>query len=261
MFKSIALKILPDPILKCLKKIHYSYELKCFSEKDEPDLQVVKDLIEPGDQVVDIGANVGWYTKVLAESVSSDGRVYSIEPMPMTFEILSYCVHQLGLKNVELFCCGISEAAGEALMEIPSFKKGGDNFYMAKIVSSDNRDEKGNKRIQVHLRSLDEILLGSKRPIKFIKCDVEGHELAVVKGARSVIEKFRPAWLIEISHDPDEIGSPSNELFSILRSYDYKIYWLNGGNLVERAARDRSVNYFFLTAEQLSSYDARNRFH
>ncbi len=257
MFKSIALKFLPDPILRYLKKIHYVYELKRFSERDESDLRVVKKLINLGDHVVDVGANVGWYTKVLAESVSTDGRVYSIEPISMTFDILSHCVHQLGLKNVELFCCGISETAGEALMEIPSFKKGGDNYYMARIVSCDNRVEKGNKRIPVHLRSLDEILLGSKSPIKFIKCDVEGHELAVVKGARAVTEKFRPAWLVEVSHDPDEIGSPSHELFSILRSYDYKVFWLNGDNLVERVARDRSVNYFFLTAEQLSSYDDR----
>jgi FkbM family methyltransferase len=261
MFKSIALRVLPGPILKYLKKVHYSYELKRFSEKDEPDLRVVKELIRMGDYVVDVGANVGWYTKVLAELVSSEGRVYSIEPMPMTFEILSYCVHQLGLKNIELFCCGISEATGEGLMEIPSFKKGGDNFYMARIVSGDNRVEKGNKRIQVHLRSLDEMLLGSKSPIKFIKCDVEGHELSAVKGARAVIEKFRPALLIEVSHDPDEIGSSSNELFSILRSYDYKVFWFNGENLIERAARDRSVNYFFLTAEQVRLYNARNRFH
>ena len=261
MFKSIALKVLPDPILKYLKKIYYANELKNFSERDEPDLRVVKKLISPGDHVVDVGANVGWYTKVLAESVSSDGRVYSIEPMSMTFELLSHCVHQLELKNVELFCCGISEVAGEALMEIPSFKKGGENFYMAKIVSGDIPVEKGNKRIQVHLRSLDEIFLGSKSPIKFIKCDVEGHELAVVKGARTVIEKFRPAWLIEVSHNPDELGSPSNELFSILRSYDYKVFWLNGDNLIERVARDRSVNYFFLTAEQVRSFNARNCIH
>ena len=78
MFKSIALKVLPDPILRYLKKIYYVYELKRFSERDEPDLRVVKKLINPGDHVVDVGANVGWYTKVLAESVSADGQVYKI---------------------------------------------------------------------------------------------------------------------------------------------------------------------------------------
>lgn len=261
MFKSIALKVLPNPILRYLKKIYYVHELKRFSERDEPDLRVVKKLINLGDHVVDVGANVGWYTKVLAESVSSEGQVYSIEPMNMTFELLSHCVHQLGLKNVELFCCGASEASGEALMEIPSYEKGGDNFYMARIVSGDTRVENRYKRIQIRLRSLDEILVGSKSPIKFIKCDVEGHELSVVKGARTVIEKFRPAWLIEVSHDPDKLRSPSNELFSLLRSYGYKVFWLNGDNLIERTAGDRSVNYFFLTAEQVSSFIARNRLH
>ena len=132
---------------------------------------------------------------------------------------------------------------------------------MARIVSGDTRVENRYKRIQIRLRSLDEILVGSKSPIKFIKCDVEGHELSVVKGARTVIEKFRPAWLIEVSHDPDKLRSPSNELFSLLRSYGYKVFWLNGDKLIERTAGDRSVNYFFLTAEQVSSFIARNRFH
>ena len=76
MLKSIALMVLPNRILKFLKQIHYFRELKRFSEKDEPDLRVVRKLVSSGDHVVDIGANVGWYTRVLAESVGSGGRVF-----------------------------------------------------------------------------------------------------------------------------------------------------------------------------------------
>lgn len=253
MLKSIALMVLPNRILKFLKQIHYFHELKRFSERDEPDLLVVKKLVRPGDHVVDVGANVGWYTRVLAESVGSDGRVYSIEPIGETFEILSYCIHRLGLGNVDLLHSGISEADGEAVMEIPSFNKGGDNFYRAKIVSGLNPCEV-NRQVQVRLTTLDKVLGGSKNPITFIKCDVEGHELAVVRGARAVIERFMPAWLIEVSQDPDEPGTPSHELFSILYSYGYSAFWFNGSHLVERAPKDKSINYFFLKPGQRSAF-------
>jgi FkbM family methyltransferase len=253
MLKSIALMVLPNRILKFLKQIHYFHALKRFSERDEPDLRVVRKLVRSGDHVVDVGANVGWYTRVLAESVGSGGRVYSIEPIEVTFEILSYCIHRLGLRNVVLLHSGISEADGEAVMEIPSFNKGGDNFYRAKIVSGANPSE-FNRQVQVRLTTLDKILGGTKNPIAFIKCDVEGHELAVVRGARSVIERFMPAWQIEVSQDPDEPGTPSNELFAILYSYGYSAFWFDGSNLVERAPKDKSINYFFLKAEQRSAF-------
>lgn len=253
MLKSIALMVLPNRILKFLKQIHYFHELKRFSERDEPDLRVVRKLVRPGDHVVDIGANVGWYTRVLAESVGSGGRVYSIEPIEVTFEILSYCIHRLGLRNVDLLHSGLSETDGKAVMEIPSFNKGGENFYRAKIVSSAN-PSKANRQVHVRLTTLDKMLRGSKNPITFIKCDVEGHELAVVRGARDVIERFMPAWLIEVSQDPDEPGTPSNELFAILYSYGYSAFWFDGSNLVERAPKDKSINYFFLKAEQRSAF-------
>lgn len=211
----------------------------------------------PGDHVVDIGANVGWYTKVLAEAVGIAGRVYSFEPVEMTFQILSYCAKRLELQNVVLYCSGLSDAEGEAVMEIPSFDKGGDNFYRAQIMSAPSHADPG-KQVHVRLTTLDKMFNNASSPIMFIKCDVEGHELSVIKGARAVIERFKPAWLIEVSHDPDERGTPSNELFAILCSYGYRAYWWDGSNLIERAPKDNSVNYFFLTPEQRRAYLARD---
>ncbi len=255
MLKSIVLKAFPDRALKFLKQRHYLYELKKFSEKDEPDLMVVRRLITLGDHVVDIGANVGWYTKVLAEAVGTAGTVYSFEPVGITFQILSYCAKRLELQNVVLQCSGLSEAEGEAVMEIPSFDKGGDNFYRAQIISGRPHAEPG-KQVHVRLTTLDKTFQDASTPIKFIKCDVEGHELSVIKGARAVIERFKPAWLIEVSHDPDERGTPSNQLFAILYSYGYRAFWFDGSNLIERVPKDNSVNYFFLTAEQRRAYFA-----
>ena len=256
MLKSILLRALPSPILGYLKKIHYTRELKLFSEKDEPDLHVVKNLIGPGDHVIDIGANVGWYTKVLSELVGPTGQVESIEPVKNTFEILSYCISRLGLKNARLHCCGISDFERVAVMEVPRFRDGGENFYRASVLNGSN-EAVLNKQVTVALKPFDQLFLHSKNPIKFIKCDVEGHELAVVKGAQKSIAKFKPAWLIEVSNGIDEHGSPSSELFSIMDSCGYQPLWFNGEKLIRRVSGDKSVNYFFLTAEQQAAYESK----
>ena len=61
----------------------------------------IKYLVKPGDSVLDIGANVGWYTNHLSLLVGEPGKVYSIEPIPETFALLRAVVGELGLSNVE----------------------------------------------------------------------------------------------------------------------------------------------------------------
>src|SRR5215510_1926164 len=120
--KKVILTSLPAGLLFLLKKAHYPQALKAFSEKDESDLKVVKRLVKEGDHVVDIGANVGWYTKTLSELVGDQGQVFSIEPIPQTFELLSFCVRKLKLSNVKLLNCGISESDSKSVMHVPKYK-------------------------------------------------------------------------------------------------------------------------------------------
>ena len=94
--------------------------------------------------------------------------------------------------------------------------------------------------------------------ITFIKCDVEGHELSVIKGASQLLAKCRPAWLIEISGHLYDGGSPAGELFRYLRRHDYAPYWFNGQKLIKATPGDKSINYFFLHPShlaQLRSFD------
>lgn len=257
--KGSILGILPPSLLFNLKKIHYVRSLNKFSEKDEPDFTVVKDLVKPGDHVVDIGANVGWYTKMLSHLVGDQGQVYSIEPVPTTFELLSFCVNKIGLINVTLFNSGISEEDGSATMEVPRYEGGGDNFYQAQIVNKGNVD-RSLKRYEVTLKSLDTLFSDSTHSISFVKCDVEGHELQVVKGARKVLTQFKPVWLIEVSGDPDNEDSHSSHLFSIFKEAGYEAWWYDRKQLKKRLPGDKSVNYFFLTDNHILSMTHKNNF-
>lgn len=247
--KNLILKLLPENVLIKLKKLHYAHELDKFTEEDESEIIIIKRLVQPGDYVIDIGANIGWYTKVLSKLVGMSGRVYSIEPIPVTFDILCYCVDKLGLTNVELLNYGISERNGVGTMEIPLYNFGGENYYQAKI--ADGGINKSLRTFQISLRSLDSLFSNLLNAISFIKCDVEGHELSVIMGAKKVIAKFKPACFIEITGDPDEKDSAAYNLFNYLSREGYTPWRFDDKVLVRRLPHDTSVNYFFLQDNHL----------
>ncbi len=89
-----------------------------------------------------------------------------------------------------------------------------------------------------------------------MKIDVEGHEQALINGARVTLQRDRPILLIEVSGDPDESGSSAAVLLADLRDIGYGAYRLDNGVLAAREAGDRRVNYFFLTDEQFERYRA-----
>ncbi len=147
--------MLPDPVLQIFKKIHYLRILKSLKENDEIDLKVIRYLVNPGDYVIDIGANIGVYAKYLSEFVGMTGRVYSIEPIIPTFKILSYNVKKMRLKNVKLMNYAISDTVGYVIMEVPLYEFGGENFYQAKIVSDNTNSS--IRRVQVKSDTIDSL--------------------------------------------------------------------------------------------------------
>ncbi|MFZ3137577.1 MAG: FkbM family methyltransferase [Thermodesulfovibrionales bacterium] len=241
--KNLLLNVLPDGLLLTIKKIYYTRSLISFNEAD---VHVIKLLITSGDCVIDIGANIGWYTKILSELVGSKGRVFSIEPIPSTFNLLAYFVNKFKLNNVHLSNFSISDKDGEVLMEIPMYESGGKNYYQAKIVKENQNNNNFMDKFIIQAKSLDSFFSRSPNKIDFIKCDVEGHELSVVRGAVKLIAKSKPAWLIEINSNPDLEGTDSFILFNIMKKYGYKAFYFDGNKLEERLKNNTSINYFFL---------------
>ncbi|WP_245344290.1 FkbM family methyltransferase [Bradyrhizobium japonicum] len=150
-----------------------------------------------GATVLDIGANKGIYSYWLAKAVGPRGRVLAIEPQP---EMAEY-IRQRGLgPNVEIVNLALSDAGGVSQL---SRKRPGDGS------ASLSRNIGGS--IPVKLAKLDDI--GPISNLKFIKCDVEGHELKVFRGGEHLIRKFSP--VIQFESTPGEI-TPLLEFFSSL---------------------------------------------
>ncbi len=243
LIRLLAANALPLPVLTWVKKQYYAGDVKTFWETD---VVPVKALVQPGDTVIDMGANFGWYTNVLSSSVGPSGKVYSIEPIPDTFQVLSGVVRKLRLANVLPLNYAMSSVDGMAIMRVPQHAYGGNNFYRAQIEPKENEACSGQGTYNVPMRSLDSQFLDVATKITFIKCDVEGHELAVIKGAARFFEQSRPAWLMEVGGDPDAEGTPPHQLFSIMRNYGYEIFFFDGKDLRRRPKGHWSVNYLML---------------
>ncbi|MFM7441569.1 MAG: FkbM family methyltransferase, partial [Snowella sp.] len=146
-------------------------------------------LAEPGELTIDVGANIGYMTAVLAARVGSisGGSVWSFEAHPDIFSELKFNVErwQEQLKTVQFFLknVAVSEQKGTVQLQIPdAFAK---NRGLASVVPIDEATERS---IVVESYSLDDLFLQS-REIGVMKLDVEGHELQVLKGAKQLFQQ------------------------------------------------------------------------
>jgi len=236
---------LPGVILNGIMRIHYCSVLKSFNIEAEPDLLIVKEILTKGDFVIDIGANIGIYTKYLSEFVETTGKVISIEPIPITYNFLLNNIEKLKLINVETYNVAIAERKRTSQMIIPTGISG-EYYSRAKLLNTNDKVTEVNlRKVDVKLVPLDTLVDSIDRIISFIKIDVEGFELSVLKSAKKILEKNNPSLLVEVDGDPSEIGSNADIVFKFLRTFNYLPYIFVDKKLKMWEVGERSVNYFF----------------
>jgi FkbM family methyltransferase len=239
------LETLPGPARRPARRAYYARLLRAAREDAQVDLSFLKRVVRRGDCVVDAGASIGLYTKFLSALVGPEGLVCSVEPMPETYDVLVSNVRRLGLSNVRPLNYALSDVDGELEMEVPRWSYGGENLYEARVAGAASG---GLRRIRVAARRLDTLV--PDRPIAFVKCDVEGHELRCLAGAAETIRRWRPPWLLEVWGDPDAEASHARRVFLDMLGLGYSAHCYDGRRLAPRAGGRRSDNYWFLTAEQ-----------
>lgn len=246
LIKSAVKRLLPHSVIERITQARYVKEVR---GHNVPEFTVIRSLIDPGDVVLDIGANFGWYTRFMSEVVGKDGIVYSIEPVPLNFKVLVGIMRALNISNVRCFQYAVSETDGTQTMAVPLTGAGDENLYEAKIVA----DKSGPHThvIEVTTRSLDSLFAGEQPSIEFIKCDVEGHELNCLRGARTLIKRSHPAWMIEIWGDPDDPSSDASATFRLFAEEGYVPYIFDGKRLSRRKPGEQENDYFFLQPTQV----------
>jgi FkbM family methyltransferase len=184
-------------------------------------------LVEPGELAIDVGANIGYMTAVLAARVSSrvGGSVWAFEAHPEIFKELKHNVEkwQINLKNIkiDIHHTAISDKRGTITLGIPeAFTT---NRGLASVLSIDGASNPLNstawKTVSVEAVSLDE-LFPAPNKIGVFKLDVEGHELQVLKGAKNLLQEHRIRDCVFEEHReyPTDVTSFFEELgYSVFR--------------------------------------------
>lgn len=232
---------LPAPVQGNLRRIHYRRKLKKARLNDEPDLAVIPLLTKPGDVVFDIGANFGLFTRFLSESVGRSGRVYSFEPTGDMYEVLKSNCDCLGLENAVPLRTALSDRTGRTEMIIPVREDGTLNHYEASL--SSGPAEGTGKSVTVETSSLDEFCDRQRIDrVDFIKCDVEGHEIEVLNGARRTLRHHRPTLLIEVN-EPLDAGGHGTRVLEMFRELDYQVHTMRDGSIRPWRPGETCVNY------------------
>lgn len=163
--------------------------------------------------VIDVGANIGFFTINFARWVGPRGHVFAIEPEAENLRLLRREVSKPGLESrVEIFEGVAAEESGTLRLTLNPHHP------------ADHRI--GETGIPVRAWTIDEIMELREWPtVSFIKIDVQGSEVRVLRGAHETIKRYHPAMFIEVDDAAlEKSGFSAEILFSEIESFGYRIY-------------------------------------
>lgn len=198
-----------------LKRVHFGRQIaRDTFNTSEAEFKMLDGLVKAGDWAIDIGANVGQYTKRMSDLVGPSGRVIAFEPVPATFALLAANAERFRFANVTLINAAVSERLDVLGMSIPRFGSGLVNYYEAHITA----DGGGTRVLTMPIDSMP-----IEHPVSLVKIDAEGHEAFVIAGMRGLIGRHKPTMIVETG---------SAELITVIEAMGYRVERSTGSSNV-----------------------------
>lgn len=189
-----------------------------YGEWSQSEIDILEQIVQPGTVALDIGANVGYHTLAMSKAVGPTGRIVSFEPQPGIFQLLAGNIAINERSNVIALNMALGEARG--FVDIPPFDyESVANFGALDLRNMLRSEQAAAEFTPVQLQRLDEIAYA--RNASLIKLDVEGMELAVLRGGIELLKRRRPALFLEDNMP----GKASEDLLKFLGDMDYDCYW------------------------------------
>lgn len=197
---------------------------------------VIESLVNPGDRCIDMGANAGFFTAIMANRAGEQGHVFAFEPFPLVLRLLRITLEESGIvrcTTVREVAC--SDVAGDATLFFPTAS---DNYGGAFVVEG-TPDERFEPH-SVRTVRIDDDLAGEP-PVQFVKLDIEGSELRALRGARARLAVDKPIVVTEISAgNLKRHGHTPGDLIDFLSESDYDSFSvedLYSGQVVQLESR------------------------
>ena len=206
---------------------------------EEEEIAFTRRVLRPGDTAVDAGAHVGFFTMQMAAAVGAAGRVYAFEPFDGNADLLERSVAENRFEDrVIVQRAAVGAAAGLATLtfQVETLNSGG-----AYLLRDGTAPLAGNRKKEVPLVALD--ALDIRRPVRFIKMDVEGAEPQVIRGAARILKEDRPVILSELH--PTQLdrasGVTADDFLDQMRALGYRAQTVAGAP-IDRAPADALVS-------------------
>ena len=172
-------------------------DLYCALPRREGDVHdFILDNLKPGDIFIDVGANIGYYTILASKHVGATGKVFAVEPVPQTVEVLKFNIKLNGLRNVTVIDKAAWNSYCKLKMKIAFGEFGCASFF------------RNGVEVDVSAIPLDGVLADVPK-IKLIKVDVEGAEYEVLQGLKQT--------LIRTEYVVLELSRKVNECLKLLK--------------------------------------------
>lgn len=207
------IRVLPGGA-RILCDLSVPYEAMVYLEQEEEaELQVLRKLLRSGETFVDCGANVGIWSLVAASVVGTAGKVYSFEPNPPTFERLSRNLSELNSFSGTVRLC--ESALGSTEGEL-NFLADDAQHNISSVAPC-----RLEGTIRVPVTTLDQTLKSAR--VNGIKIDVEGYELEVLRGAKGLLEHWKPWLCVEFNTELAKVDSLDDwEVHRFLRMQGFR---------------------------------------
>jgi len=198
----------------------------------------IRKLIRKGDVVIDIGANLGYYSRLFAKLVGSEGKVFSVEPVSLFRKILN--INTSGFKNTTIIPYALGKEDNKSiLMGIPKSNK-----YLRHGLTRvlDTNENETFEYTFTEKMFTPATLFGNLERCDYIKCDVEGYEIHIIPQLEFLLKPFQPIIQIEI----ETVNRKS--IGDFLSSLSYSAFYLKDELLfpVEEKQEEIDGDLFFV---------------
>ncbi|MCD5383454.1 FkbM family methyltransferase [candidate division WOR-3 bacterium] len=197
-----------------------SLSLSIYESYEPLETQLVKREIKRGNVVLDLGANIGYYTLIFAKLVGEEGKVFAFEPDPTNFALLEKNVEMNGYKNVMLIQKAVSNKSGKLKLYLSENSMGDHAIF--------NLYE-GCKFIEIEAIRLDDYFKNYEGKIDFIKIDTEGAEEQAIQSMLNLLKKNKTVKILTEFFPIGLKGSDIDpaEYLNTLLKLDFKLYHIN----------------------------------
>jgi len=194
----------------------------------EPEIRsLVSRILGPGGVAIDVGANVGWHTLLMAALVGETGRVLAFEPNPSVRRQLVDNIRANHLNRVSVHDCALSDKPGKMGFKAPDARdmESGNGHLVARSAAVDNCGD----LLAVSSDTVDHVVNGAGlATLDFIKIDIEGWEWPALLGSKETLRRYRPIVIFEyIAEYLVRGGGTDRQISEFLSSLGYSVHLIS----------------------------------